>query len=104
MDKMKKSILMIVLIFLLASTLTAASPRPRDTLQGILQWQRNSVCGVSDYVSTHAMTNVYLTGKFTPTQGLLQGCTILATGAYHLSGHCDFFMVDSYTLNCTDKP
>ncbi len=101
---MKKSIVLIVLMVILASTLTASYPAPRHTLQGTLMWARNSVCGVSDYVSTHAMTNVYLTGKFNPTLGVLQGCSILATGRYHLSGHCDFFMVESYTVSCKDQP
>lgn len=101
---MKKPILIIVLLVVIACMLSAASPRPRDTLMGTLQWQHNTICGVSDYVFTHAMTNIYLAGRFTPTEGLLQGCTILATGVYHLNGHCDFFMVDSYTVTCKNNP
>jgi hypothetical protein len=99
---MKKLIVVIVLVVLMGLLLSAAAPipPPTQTLQGRLRWQRNSICGVSDYVSTEAMTNVYLTGKFTPTRGLLVGCQVTATGNFYRAGQCDYFNVDAYKISC----
>ncbi len=103
---MKKLIVIIVLVVLMGVLLTAAvpAPAPDQILQGKLQWQRNNICGVSDYVPTEAMTKVHLMGKFTPTQGLFVGCKIVATGTYFHSGQCDYFNVSTYKISCPTSP
>ncbi len=103
---MKKSLVLLVLVFVVGILLTAAVPvpPPTETLQGKLLWQRNNICGVSDYVSTEAMTNVYLTGKFNPTRGLLVGCQIQATGFFYRTGQCDYFNVSTSKIACPTFP
>ncbi len=98
---MKKLIVVIVVIVLVGISLTAAAPHNSKTLFGTLQWKPNYICGAADYVPTEAMVNVYLTGKFTPTDGLLQGCHIVAIGSSYTMGPCSFFAVDKYTVSCS---
>ena len=99
---MKKLIVLVVLFVLLGVITTAAAPIPPPTqsLQGNLRWQNASWCGVADYVPLQVMTNVYLTGKFKPTQGLFQGCQISATGFFYNVGQCRYFSVSTYKLTC----
>lgn len=103
---MKKSIVLIVLVVMVGLVLTAAVPVPPPTqfLQGKLNWQHNNICGVSDYVSTEAMTNVYLTGKFSPSGGVLVGCQIQATGFFYRAGRCEYFDVSTYKTACPTNP
>jgi hypothetical protein len=98
---MKKTIAVIVLVILVGSLLTAAAPRKLDTLQGTLQWQHVNICGVSDFVPLPVMANAYLTGNFAPTNGILQGCHITATGFFNNTGLCNYFAVDKYQISCT---
>ena len=99
---MKKTLVLMVLVVVVGALLTAAKPVPPayQTLEGTLRWQRASVCGVSDFVALPVMTNVYLTGNFAPTRGLVRGCTIGATGYYYDVGACTYFAVEEYTIRC----
>ncbi len=103
---MKKLIILIVVLVLVGSVLIAARPAPVPStthyqfMQGLLRWERVNVCGVSDYVANEAMSKVFLTGKFVPTDGHLAGCRITAVGAYYRAGGCLYFNVDSYELAC----
>jgi hypothetical protein len=97
---MKKVIVIITVVILIGTMLSAAGPRPVNPMMGTLEWQRVNVCGVSDYVSLPVMENLYLTGRFQPTQGLLQGCTIQATGSPYTLEGCKYFAVDKYTITC----
>ena len=104
-EKMKKTFVVIILVVLLASMLTAAAPRKLQTLQGTLRWSHANVCGVSDYVPTEIMKNVHLTGNFAPTNGINQGCRIVATGYFYNTGPCTYFSVLNYRLSCVnDSP
>jgi hypothetical protein len=100
---MKKTFVVIILVVLLASMLTAAAPRKLQTLQGTLHWSHANICGVSDYVPTEVMTDVHLTGNFSPTNGINQGCRIVATGYFYSTGQCTYFSVDQYQLTCMMK-
>ena len=102
-DKMKKNMVVVVLIVLVWVLLTAASPLPppNQALKGMLRWQNASVCGVSDYVPLTSMDNIYLTGKFKPTNGVLQGCQIVATGFRYDTGSCKYFFVQTFRIACT---
>ena len=97
---MKKTIAVIILVVVIGSMLSAAGPRQITPLMGTLKWQRVNVCGVSDYVSLPVMDNVYLTGRFEPTQGLYQGCSIQASGSPYTLEGCKYFAVDKYTITC----
>jgi hypothetical protein len=105
-NKMKKSLVVMVLVLLVGAMLTAAKALPPATqnLQGTLRFQRNNVCGVSDFVlkdgSTGGATPVYLTGKFQPTNGILQGCHLSAVGFFYQAGACHYFFTASYTVGC----
>ncbi len=101
---MKKVMVLAVLFILAGFLLTAAAqlPPPTAALHGTLAWQRASVCGVSDYVPAPVMANVYLTGKFIPTNGVLNGCHLDATGFYYsTSPACNYFFVQTYQVVCT---
>ena len=98
---MKRTIAVMVVVILVGSLLTAAAPLKPQTLQGILHWQHANVCGVSDFVPLPVMTNAYLTGNFAPTQGLFQGCHIVAIGYYYKTGPCYYFAVDRYSISCS---
>ncbi len=97
---MKRTIAVIILVVVIGSMLTAAGIRTTQSLQGTLRWTRGSVCGVSDYVSLPVMDNVFLTGKFVPTNGLVQGCTLNAMGSAYTVGSCQYFAVDRYSIAC----
>ncbi len=79
------------------------TPLPIDTVKGVLQWQSENPCGVSDYVQTEAMTQVFLTGQFTPTQGISEGCSLIATGSYYHVGKCTYFNTYKYEVSCPSK-
>jgi hypothetical protein len=100
---MKKRFVVIILVVLLASMLTAAAPRKLQTLHGTLHWSHANICGVSDFVPTEIMTNVHLTGNFAPTNGINQGCRIFATGYFYNTGPCSYFSVDKYRLSCVNN-
>ena len=102
MEKMKKTIVVIILVVVIGSMLSAAGPRNITPLIGTLQWHQASVCGVSDYVALPVMDNVFLTGSFQPTQGLFQGCTIQATGSSYSFEGCKYFAVEKYSISCND--
>lgn len=97
---MKRTIAVIIFVVVIASMLSAAGIRPIQPLQGILQWERANVCGVSDYVSLPVMDKVYLTGNFKPTHGLFEGCTLKAVGSPYTLEGCKLFAVDQYTITC----
>jgi hypothetical protein len=97
---MKKTIVVIILVVVIGTMLSAAGPRQITPLFGTLRWQRVNVCGVSDYVSLPVMDNVFLTGTFAPTQGLFQGCSIQASGSPYTLEGCKFFAVEKYTITC----
>ncbi len=100
---MKKLIVLVVVLILVGSVLIAATPAPSlrtQTLQGSLRWEKRNVCGVSDYVSNEAMTNIFLTGNFAPTNGQFVGCRVTATGTYYQASSCNYFKVSAYQVVC----
>ena len=104
---MKKTIVLLSLVVLIAALLMAFSvqvPLPIQTIQGKLQWNNhNGICGFPDYVSLPVMDNYYLTGKGFPTQGQFEGCTIYGQGTLSTIEGCKIFTVTDSKISCSKK-
>jgi hypothetical protein len=100
---MKKLIVVIVLVIVLGTALSAAAPASElnHNLRGLLHYQRNTICGTSYHVPVEAMFDVFLTGNFKPQGDVLAGCRINATGFFYTVGTCAYFNVDSYQAACS---
>jgi hypothetical protein len=102
---MKKMIVVLSLIVMVASLLVAFTPKapPMQNLHGILQWSKNNViCGHPDYVNLPVMDKYYLTGKGFPTAGQFKGCTIDGYGTVSILEGCYIFKVADYHISCPD--
>jgi hypothetical protein len=104
---MKKTIVILSLIVMVASLLVAFTPKPPQfqTLHGILQWSKNNlICGYPDYVNLPVMDKYYIAGKGFPTTGQFKGCTLDAHGTVSIIEGCYIFTVADYHISCPATP